>query len=401
MDNSICNFEDIFKKLPKQKINVISTCIFKLNNGYKDFSNYIDGSKRLKKFANKIKWYLLIFIDNSIYNDKEIFDKLKENTYDEKTIYIKYDCPKFKRDEDFHKGLFGTLIRFFPIFDFPNNPFKNVMITDIDYYNGYDKIFYTYYILLKKYKLDSICNVYELLEYGDCCRSLTIPYKNKDNVAMIACCLLFNKKKINHNLIINYLNTIMDHNSELYKDLRSKLMHLNIDDVFAYGVDEYFLCHILYYYFEKINYKIYYMTSYKIINPFNFIYQKYINNENTKEVNKEFLKSLQYILHQPNNKDIKQLYNILEKIIGSYNLPLIDKSKNIITTLNYNSTTKQQNVCKDIYDYIENLYTKHNYKLFDKQTLEYILKNKGIIKCKILFNKKSNKYIRFYSYYKI
>ena len=398
MDNSICTFEDLFKNLPKKKVNVISCCLFKLGTGYKDFSNYINGAKYLKKLANKIGFTLLIFIDDSIYTNKDIYDKLKENTYDENTIFIKYTCPKFKKDEIFHKGLFGTLIRFFPLFDFPNNPFKKVFVLDIDTDDFVNEKVYDYYVILKKLKIDGLCKIYSSLAYSDTITQFHVPYKNQDNIAFLAGCMCFNKKKLDHNILINYLNTIMDHNSELYKDMRKKTFHHDIDDTFAYGVDEYFLCNVLYYLFKKYDFDVYYYSSFGIYDIIKELYTNYKNN--TLKNKEEYKKLLQTILHQPKNNDVDKLYNITKSILNSYKLPKIDKTKPIIKTMNYGANEKQLNISNNIYNYLENLDKTKNYKLIDKQSMDYILQHKGIIKCHDAFNKQTNKLIRIYNTYK-
>jgi len=88
MDNSICKFEDIFKKLPDKKINVLSTCLFKLEKGYADFNKYLNGAKFIKETANKLNFYLLIFLDNSILIEKDILKQLREYVDDGKTMFI-------------------------------------------------------------------------------------------------------------------------------------------------------------------------------------------------------------------------------------------------------------------------------------------------------------------------
>ena len=406
MDNSICSFEDIFKSLPKKKVNVISTCIFKLDNGYKDFSRYIDGAKNIKNVANKMGMNFLVFLDDSIYKNEEIYNKLKETTYDKNTIFIKYSCPKFKRDETFHKGLFGTLIRFFPLFDFPNNPFKKVIVADIDHKESNDNdVFYTYYVLLKKFKLDGVCRTYASLEYGDKFKSVDISYKNSDNISLMAGSMYFGKKKFDRNFLINYLTEIMDHNSKLYKDMRARTMKNEIDDTFAYGVDEYFLSHIMYFYFNKMNYNVYYVKRYSLNHTLDILYDIYKDSKdktdnNSKTFINEYKHFLQYVLHQPKNNNINALNGIIHKIL-KYDLQTINDTEKPITTINNNANQKQINISISIYNYFEYLNKNKNYKMIDKQSLEYILQHKNIIKCYELYNKHLKKNIYVYNIYKL
>ena len=89
MNNTLCVFNEIFNQFPKnQKVNCISCSLFKLKKGYKFFNKYIWGLKNVKRVANKLNFYLLLFIDDTIYNDKKIYNAVKRNIYDRKTIII-------------------------------------------------------------------------------------------------------------------------------------------------------------------------------------------------------------------------------------------------------------------------------------------------------------------------
>ena len=99
--------------------------------GYKDFSSYIDGIKILYNYRIKdTDFHLRIFIDETIYLDNTIMNELKQLTNIELVLY---SCPNFLiKDKKNHEGLFGTMVRFFPMFDFPNNDAKTVIISDVD-----------------------------------------------------------------------------------------------------------------------------------------------------------------------------------------------------------------------------------------------------------------------------
>ena len=402
MDNSICKFEDIFKKLPDKKINVLSTCLFKLEKGYADFNKYLNGAKFIKETANKLNFYLLIFLDNSILIENDILKQLREYVDDDKTIFIKYDCPKFKKDENYHKGVFGTMIRFFPIFNFPNNPFKKVIVSDIDFGANRDKRIKTYYTFMKKMKVEAMCQTYSFLEDGLKFHPINLLQKNdEENISLYNNILCFSKKKLDYHIIVNYMNEIMDTNSELYKHMNSKTPNNVNDNVFKYGTDEYFSNYILYYYFIKSNYKVLYVKEYYIINYIKQIYTMIKEDKNNKELRDEYLKMLQIILHQPKNNNLNQLHNILYKIIYSYSLPELDDKDDLITKTNYNASNKVLNISKRFYDYIDYINKHKNYKLFDEITAKNILKHKGIVRCYEIYNKKTG-YIKYvYNMYKI
>ena len=255
MNSSICSFKTVFNEIPNKKINIISTCLFKLKESYKNFNLYLYRSKNVKLLAQKLNFYILLFIDDTIYNDKNIYKKLISNIGSKKTIIIKYNCNKFKDDEGLHRGTFGTLIRFFPMFDFPGNKFGTVIIVDIDYVKPKlykdDNYYYTMLKLLNDNKLDFIGRSHSNLLLDDKWISLKPAYTNKDNISFIANSL-FSTKKFDHNLIVNYLNDLLNENSKLYLDVKEHTHKKYLDTVFKYGVDEYFLNHILYPYLKKI-----------------------------------------------------------------------------------------------------------------------------------------------------
>jgi len=75
------------------------------------------------------KFIIRLFIDNSIYNDTKLFNKLKILNIE----IVIYSCPNYIINNIHHYGTFGTLIRFFPMFNFPNNDADLVIIQDADF----------------------------------------------------------------------------------------------------------------------------------------------------------------------------------------------------------------------------------------------------------------------------
>ena len=132
--NNICKFTPLFDIDFNKKQNIFSAIFFKLHGGsYKNFEMYMKGLNNLTNFIrNSFKGYKLrLFIDESIFEDKYILEKLKSYNIIQ---LVKYHCTEFVIDDKYHRGLFGTLIRFFPMFDFPNNDAGIVRVTDIDFF---------------------------------------------------------------------------------------------------------------------------------------------------------------------------------------------------------------------------------------------------------------------------
>ncbi len=119
--------------------------IFRLEISYKNTKKYYDGMKILineyqKYFPN---FYLRIYYDSSVtdnYEEKHknytlqlwqpLFREMKKNKYIQ---LVKYDIPKWRKNKTYHEGLIGTMVRFFPLFDIPENKnIQDVLIFDID-----------------------------------------------------------------------------------------------------------------------------------------------------------------------------------------------------------------------------------------------------------------------------
>src|SRR5690606_34264380 len=127
--NNICEFELINWTYNDKKKDIVSMSLFKLKDGYNSFSYYM---LRLEKTCEVIRstmpnTTIRIFIDHHVYNDKETMQALLNLKID----IILFKCINFIRDE-YHIGLFGTLVRFFPFFDFDFNDAKRVFIRDVD-----------------------------------------------------------------------------------------------------------------------------------------------------------------------------------------------------------------------------------------------------------------------------
>ena len=84
---------------------------------------------KLYKISNNYNLEIRMFIDNSIYEDSDIMKYL--NKFNNITLIL-YKCNNFIINNNYHVGLFDTLVRFFPLFNFKNNDYNIVYITDTD-----------------------------------------------------------------------------------------------------------------------------------------------------------------------------------------------------------------------------------------------------------------------------
>ncbi len=133
LKNNICNFK-ILNQKPNEyymkKKNIISLCFFKKEQYSKNFNIYMFGLKTWVKFINSFKhnYIIRLFIDNNVYEDQTIMKIINSCPYMEPILF---ECADYM-DNKYHIELFGTMVRFFPMFDFKNNDSNKVIISDID-----------------------------------------------------------------------------------------------------------------------------------------------------------------------------------------------------------------------------------------------------------------------------
>lgn len=301
LENEICKFTPLFEIDYSKKINIISTVLFKMkNSGYKPFLKYVHGIQFLSNVMHKKLpgFSLRLFIDDTIYEDEKLMKNLKAI----KDIQIvRYSCPNFIVG-GFHRGMFGTLVRFFPMFNFKNNDSDHIMITDIDYINEKDVeeniLVIRAYLILKHHKklnnLYLICENFGVLGKFGIDKNLSIDNYSK-NLKMIiphiSAGLIINTKRISENPFINYLKNI-DSTKEVHSSYskNTKLLYNKFksdDKKFVFGVDEYFLNNILLSYIDENKLQFCAKIQYNIINLiYDTLFQKkkFRNNLSENEI---------------------------------------------------------------------------------------------------------------------
>jgi hypothetical protein len=246
LKNDICNFTPLFDIDYNNKINIISCSLFKMpSGGYKNFDKYLNGLAKLnehvKKYMNNYK--IRLFIDNSIYKDKKIFSLIKTYNY---VQIILYSCPNFVINNDYHIGLFGTIVRFFPMFDFDNNDANIILFSDTDSIS-FIQIYNTITILQDNNKIDGLFFVKNGSVAKTTAYNCDILYKNIFKIySMSTSCASL--KKINKIVLLNYFDDVSTNTvtkfSYLYKitpDAKTNTKFKSEYKNFIYGVDEYFL----------------------------------------------------------------------------------------------------------------------------------------------------------------
>lgn len=286
LTNNICSFTVLGKQhLLKKGVNALVSVFFKRDLYYKNFFIYIKGLQKTLQFvAKQTKFIYVLFIDENIANDSKIMQIIRRC---HNCVPVLFTCVKYIKG-NYHIDLFGTMVRFFPMFNFPNNPFGTIICIDIELH---DEDF----VRLKsemKHTFKGVTGAGDIERY--LYKSLP-PY-------IYAGMLCFNHEKIDSTILTNYIKDAED------GKIISKGYYGKRKTEFGHGIDEMFLNDVLFPYIGAVNVLIDYQISY-------FLY-----------LSTPFIK-----------KHVKMSSDILDQILGSYSKPsmTIDEKLNFIDKHTY------------------------------------------------------------------
>jgi hypothetical protein len=250
----------ILKQGIKSK-HVLSSCIFTTSDSYKDADKYL---KNLSKFLQQKR--IFKEYETRIYTDNSIANKVYDLVKNDKTVtLILFDfIPLYDKKTNGHIGMFGSLIRFLPLFE---KGLSSVYISDIDVPDSYfdPHLFET----MKKESCHFsyrtyVC--YHLKVYG---RAYTILAGTMASLITFPI-TLFNDYidlLVKPNKWIQTLVTKLNNVNEKINKPHSRL---------PYGIDEIFCNFILYDYLIKKNISTYILKDYEYA-------QKLLRNHKTEE----------------------------------------------------------------------------------------------------------------------
>lgn len=288
LKNNICNFTPLFNINYNKKINIISCSLFKIKGtGYKNFDNYLKGLFKLNKYVKKNmnNYKIRLFIDNSIYTDKKIYSSIKNCDF---VQIVLYSCPNFVIDKIHHIGLFGTIVRFFPMFDFDNNDADIILFSDTDSIS-FNKIYKTIKILQNNKKINELYFVKNGSVAKSTAYNCDILYKNTFKVyAMSTSCASL--KRINKTILLNYINDVSSNTNKIFSYQYTVSLNHELDNKykseyknFIYGVDEYFLNNTLNNYLIDNNIPHAIDTKWSVFSNIYWVFAMHKNNPLTKE----------------------------------------------------------------------------------------------------------------------
>lgn len=257
------NYTVDFYKCPSNtpsNYNVISTCIFLMKASYKSTQLYYNGLKNLTRIIENSpkedKLYLYLFHDKTIeekqHKDPQINKEIQELWIPllndlrnkERIFLIRYDFPEFKEDKFYHVSTFGTIVRFLPFFDLPENiNIDIVYCIDLDLNKTVYKQIINLISYMRKHKdIDMYFRTRECYEVNFW--TYIQKLKNVTHLRIIASSFA-TRIKFAFSYFTSFLRDILKNkNTELHELLNTIK---DIDPIkgnnykFAYGYDEYFI----------------------------------------------------------------------------------------------------------------------------------------------------------------
>ncbi|AYV77593.1 MAG: putative ORFan [Dasosvirus sp.] len=352
LDNPICKFEILSKKqllYNEESKSLQRDCFvvsfFKRDQYYKNFEIYLKGLKRLIDFMDQKEqqgqrnnFVIVMFIDQNIQNDNQIMDMINESLY---IVPVLFKCSVYMKN-NFHLDLFATLVRFFPMFDFPNNPINLCLIVDIDLHT-------------EDYLKIESCMKHRptgLTGGGIAVRTI---YENLPPY-IFAGMICYNREKYNHAVLVDFIRTA--------DQVPSKGLYGKRLTTFGFGIDEIFINEIFMPLLKDFNLIINYQISY-----FLFHSQKYITEK----------------------KRINNTDSILTTILGNYNkkgMSVKDKLKYIDdNTYEIMEKTDINNALSMRFSHTISYLVKNNMKWMERPVMQFINDNLlNVIYCNLVIN---------------
>jgi hypothetical protein len=299
LENDICDFKIVHGEIDySKKINIICAVFFKMNKYYKDFSSYIEGLKFIVNYVDNVNtdYKFRIFVDNNVYKDENIMKVLTKSS---NVTVLLFKCPNYMTD-DFHVGLFGTLVRFFPFFKFKNNDAARVIMVDIDDFPNY---------------MRGLNGMLDYKHQGICGNGVLIEALVMDQLPYISASHLSSYDKYDPDLIIDFIV-----NNDKYSDAYKKNVYNRsvkkadfLKGQFNFGVDEIFLNFVM---IEKGKMEVSIWTCYETMYfPYNQFNIPPGAKSRRSGFKLEFLNRLDFRLEKHYRK---MHYNIIKMMIGKY-----------------------------------------------------------------------------------
>lgn len=340
------------------------------SGGYKNFLIYLNGIKFLDKMASDNDAEVRMFIDITIYNDKKIMSYI--NSFKNITAIL-FKCSNFLTDGH-HVEVFGTLVRFFPLFNFPNNDAECVFISDVDMKEEYKGgIFYLYENIKKK-------NVYcffngryfnihvsvNKMTSASMYEELYLPYCIAPKIIGI--------KQIPIKPFISFLKEIKIYMNDSTRPTKilsdyyisEQKLITKCEKNICFGIDEYFLNKILFKYLAENKIPFCYKTSYNLAQFYYFKHPKNVFTEHNLNMSRKEYEKIFYGYMKNIGLDKYSYEEMDEKIFG--------KNSNSRNFSKISVATKFMTMyAKKIIPLLQKLYKENDFRIYTKSQINSML----------------------------
>ena len=342
LKNPICNFTPLFN-MTKKKKNIVSSSFFKIHGGgYKKFDRYINGIRYINKFiVEEMENFVhRLFVDESIYNDQKIMSILRRL----KIEIVVYKCPNYMVGNEHHMGTFGTIVRFFPMFDFPGNDAKIVLISDID--DQSYEITLTG-VLSQTYNLFTGLTKRGFIDEIRYATSVKF-FKQDAEMEHIIASRQIAKGDLDSKTLIKFIKKVSKTTERLSYYPKDMNLINKTSGNFIYGFDEWFINHDLIKQIKKEKIPMAVEIRNKLIG---YIKVKLFLYKPTREEIQEYKNFFKWVFPR---QDFKNIYNAFEKMKETYN-------------------SGDQEMILRIYEYFISVYETPKEKFYGKKFLDHIL----------------------------
>jgi hypothetical protein len=303
MENPICDMQTLYSP-NRRYANTVNLVFFRAVPLTKNFQKYVDG---LKSWKNYIKYYpecqLQVFVDEHVLKEESVRKLLEELS----ARIILFKCPDFIIQDNYHLGLFATMVRFYPIFDVNTHALKVAHIQELEPDQDFVPIFEDLHKLGSMNHDASLIYTSSKL-YSRDFASEHLKYENSICYPWIIAGRFSVYEKVPFKLFSNYLEDI-EKGKKFYNIYENQVQNKKSEHgKYTFGIDEMFLNHPYIEYLIKEGKTIGLLTRYKISYP---VYHLLDNvTKNSKSIN-----ILQYILNKKGN--LKQLLKDFDTLFYS------------------------------------------------------------------------------------
>jgi hypothetical protein len=320
------------KEITQTNYTLVSSVVFKLKKSYKNSVKYSDGLRKIMNFMKntKLQIVLRIYYDCSVLstepehkkvNDSVWIPLFKELNDVDNIQLVRYQFNELLNAEKYHEGLFGTIIRLLPMFDFDEfKSTKSVFCVDIEHISGFTKSVNSI-PKIKQWKYDVFFGT-RLCSHLDARLKYTCFDKYGFDYRITACSLYVNVK-IPVEIITSFLSCVQT-NCDNYKkwvESTRKTQHnpkISITSHYkwVYGIDEYLVNRFMLINLLERKTKI---GLFMLLHTYDKVFYP-----------------MQFILDKVSKKSTDMWMNLFNKILGEYYTNNLKNNIKILDDVLYN-----------------------------------------------------------------